>query len=293
MKTAQLTNKCREIAAGLANAIKKARDDNRLLNYLSFCARFHSYSFANRLLIWAHRPNATFVAGVKTWQKMGRHVKKGEKGIPIFAPITVKKPRKVDLQDQGLGSGQDNKDQEIVTLFKVVYVFDVTQTEGKPIPQAPDIISVNGDASSLLPALEALVTELGITLKYVDDLAPYGVSKGGGIEIRASLNTAERFAVLVHELAHELLHRKWQRTALSTKLKELEAEATAYVVLTHFGLECNAPTYLALYRVEQVDILESLERIAQTASTLIGQITALLNNSAQETTIRSENRATA
>ncbi len=274
MKAADLKKKCTEMVAQLIAAVKTEMNDSKILEYLEFCSRFHNYSFHNRLLIWMHRPNATLVAGFKTWAKMGRYVKKSEKGIPILAPMTIKVRKEQDeREDQDMDDILEQDHQpEVITRFKVVYVFDVSQTDGDPLPEAPDITAVSGDASRLLPALERIVQSQGIGLSYVESLPrdTLGISKKGRIDILVSLDTAQRFSVLVHEFAHELLHGSWERANLLKKVKELEAEATAYVVLKHFGLKGKAPQYLALYRVEEVDIMASLDRIVSTASRIIG-----------------------
>lgn len=278
MKTAELNKKCREYTAELVEAVKKKKDDRRLLEYFEFCSRFHYYSFHNRMLIWVHRPDATFVAGFKAWQEMGRSVRKGEKGIPILAPMRVKgrkgqerEPETGTEEIEGEGKGQQSERKNILR-FKVVSVWDVSQTDGDPLPETPDILTVEGELGSLLSSLEAVVADKGIKLEYVDTLpiaSACGLSSGGAVKIIASMTGQERFHVLAHELAHELLHDPQKRIELSRKVKELEAEATAFVVGRHFGLESKAPTYLALYRVEEVDIIASLDRIVSTASSMI------------------------
>jgi len=171
---------------------------------------------------------------------------------------------------------------EVITRFKVVYVWDVSQTEGDPLPEAPDVMAVHGDAARLLPALETAVRSKGIELAYVENLGKAaGVSSKGKVEILSSLDTAQRFSVLAHEFAHELLHGHWERASLSRKVKELEAEATAYVVLRQFGIQGKAPEYLALYRVEEVDIMGSLDRIVSTASEIIQAIEANLRKASE------------
>ena len=269
MKTAELNSKCREYAAELVEAVRNEKNDRKLLDYFEFCSRFHCYSFQNRILIWAQKRDAALVAGFKAWQKMGRYVKKGEKGIAILAPMKIKKKNHDDPDRHGARSGGD---EEILLRFRVVYVWDVSQTDGDPIPESPDIMSVQGNASGLLPALEAVVSSQGIELEYVDSLSigtASGMSTGGAIKILELMNHEERFHVLAHELAHELLHDPQEKLSLPRKVKELEAEATAFVVSRHFGLNTKAPTYLALYRVEEVDIMASLERIVSTASKVI------------------------
>ena len=89
MKTSELKNICEDHVNDLITAIAETKDTKRFLDYLNFCASFHRYSFRNRILIWCYQPDATFVAGYKAWPKLGRHVKKGGTGIPIFAPMTM------------------------------------------------------------------------------------------------------------------------------------------------------------------------------------------------------------
>ena len=274
MKTTELTRICREYTAELVEAVKNEKNDARLLEYFEFCSRFHNYSFQNRILIWLSRPDATFVAGFKAWQKMGRFVKKGEKGIPIFAPmmIKVKKGEEWDPEFVAVTEESSRPEDEILR-FKVVYVWDVSQTDGDPLPENPDVMSVKGELDGeLLPALEEVVRAEGIGLNYVNEVlggGAAGVSKKGKIDILSSLDTRQRFSVLAHELAHEMLHGPQQRRRLTKKVKELEAEATAYVISRHFDLDTKAPTYLACYRVEEVDIMASLDRIVSTASKII------------------------
>ena len=273
MKTSELNKICLEYTAELVEAVKIEGNDERLLDYFEFCSRFHHYSFQNRILIWLTRPDARFVAGFKAWRKMGRFVKKGEKGIPIFAPmrIKVKKGEEWDPEAVAVPEGGSKPEDEVLR-FKVVYVWDVSQTDGDPLPENPDIMSVKGEITGeLLLALEQVVRAEGIDLEYVDEIfrGAAGMSMKGKIDIRADLNREQRFSVLAHELAHEVLHGPQERLRLSKKVKELEAEATAFVVSRHFGLDTKAPTYLACYRVEEVDIMASLDRIVSTASKII------------------------
>ncbi len=262
MKAADLKEICENHVSDLIAAITEIRDEKKFVDYLNFCSRFHRYSFSNRILIWSCRPDATLVAGFKTWPKMGRRVKKGAKGIPIFTPMTIRKKQDTD----------EDTEEEDFLRFKVAYVFDVSDTEGDPLPRL-DILAVDGE-TRLLGAMEAFTRSLGIKLGYSSDkaleyLRAAGVSAKGRIEIKSSLTSSQRFYVLAHELAHELMHDLQARKTLSTKVKELEADATAYVVSKHFGLETRSRFYLALYRVEEVDVRESMNRIVGTASRII------------------------
>ena len=272
MKANELKEICENHVADLIAAIAETKDEQRFLDYLDFCSRFHRYSFRNRILIWCHKPDATLVAGFKAWPKMGRHVKKGASGIPIFAPMALRKQTELDEEIE------DDMDDKNFLRFKVVYVFDVSQTEGDPLPDL-DTLAVCGE-NRLLGALENFTSAGGIKLTYLPDksldyLNAAGVSARGRILIKSSLNDSQRFYVLSHELAHELLHDLHARRTLSTKVKELEADATAYVVSRHFGLETQSSVYLALYRVEEVDVKDSLDRIVSTASKIICGVHAM------------------
>lgn len=266
MKVKELKDVCEDYIAELIAEISETRNEQRFLDYLDFCSRFHRYSFRNRVLIWFYKPDATFVAGFKAWQKMGRKVKKGASGIPIFAPMAIRKHKEMDetIEDEA-------DDRDFFLRFKVVYVFDVSQTEGDPLPEM-DILKVYGE-TQLLGPLEDFTKAQGIVLTYsdksLDFLKAAGVSVSGGIQVKVSLDDSQRFYVLSHELAHELLHDLQARKTLPTKVKELEADATAYVVSRHFGLKTQSSAYLSLYKVEEVDVKESLARIVSTASKII------------------------
>jgi len=284
MKAGELKEICENHVADLITAISETKDTKRFLDYLDFCARFHRYSFRNRILIWTYKPEATFVAGFHTWRQMGRWVRKGETGIPIFAPMSIKKMQEVE---------DDIKEDDDKTFlrFKVVYVYDVSQTEGDPLPDM-NVLAVCGE-NELLGALEDFTRAQGIKLGYSSDkslefLRAAGISARGRIQIRSSLNDSQRFYVLSHELAHEFLHDLQARKELSTKVKELEADATAYVVCSHFGIETRSSVYLALYQVEEVDVKASLDRIVSAASKIIRGVRAIDKN---ESNTRAEKEA--
>lgn len=270
MQTNELKKKYDEYLQTLIEEIKSEKSSETLLGYLDFCSRFHRYSFYNKILIWIHMPDSTRVAGFHSWKKLGRSVKKGEKGIPIFAPIRVKKKLKpadnkeITEEDENTYQEQDN------LFFKVVYVWDVLQTEGEPLPEEPDITNIKGSAGNMLPLIENHILSEGISLEYINNLGnAYGVSKGGKIVVLSSLTDTQKFWVLAHELAHEYLHKKTERITYSKKLKETEAEATAYIVCRHFGLNPKSSTYLAIYQTEDIDIQGSFGRITSTASRIL------------------------
>lgn len=248
----------------LAEALQNGRSE-QLTRYLSMMARFHRYSFGNVLMILSQRPDATHVAGFHAWRQLGRFVRKGEKGIVILAPMAIK-PKEDRAED-----AEPGKADKPVLRFRGVYVFDVTQTDGEPLPEPAE---VSGDPSGHLDRLRALIAERGIALEY--DEVPsgaLGVSRGGRIGIRAGLEPAVEFSVLTHELAHELLHHREERPA-SKSVRETEAEAVAFVVCRAIGLETGtaASDYIQLYGGNAETLAASLGRIQRTAAEIIESV---------------------
>ncbi len=245
----------------LTDALKNGKSE-RITQYLAMLAKFHRYSFGNVLLILSQNPDATHVAGFGTWKQMGRFVKKGEKGIVIIAPMSIR-PK----SDKPEGEEQSERDKPILR-FRGVYVFDVSQTDGEPLPEPS---RVSGDPQHHLTRIKEQVAERGITLDY-DDVPPGadGVSRGGRISIRSGLEPANEFSVIVHELAHELLHRGDQRPASKT-VRETEAEAVAFVICQAIGLETGsaASDYIQLYDGKSETLAESLDRIQHVAADIL------------------------
>jgi len=248
----------------LANETDTARQSELFCDYLRCASLFHNYSWGNQMMIWTQRPTATRVAGYHTWRKMGRHVKQGQKGIAIFAPMVLE--RKEAADPDGLVTLE--KEQ---VWFRVVYVFDVAQTEGQPLPDLPT--GCAGDPGDLEQRLCAFATSKGIRVETGDtgDAKGYAEQKGTHIVLSRAVGAAERAAVLVHELAHCLLHFGESHRP-NLKQRELGAEATAYTVAHHFGLELQSNFYLASYGVKAADLLESLAIIQQTAHQIIDAV---------------------
>jgi antirestriction protein ArdC len=256
----QLTTKAIE---DLASAMRAGRTDE-LTHYLAAMSRFHRYSLHNVMLIVLQKPMATHVAGFHTWNKLGRHVRKSEKGILIFAPIA----RKKEAPDAEL----DPPEREVCG-FRGCAVFDYSQTEGQELPT---IGRVEGDPSGFQERLKQFVAAQGIALAYSGDIAPAkGISEGGKITILPGMSPAESFATLVHECAHELLHRAANRKETSKPQRETEAEAVAFVVCRGIGLDTGTAcqNYIQLYQGDSALLMESLERVQSAASRILGYIT--------------------
>jgi hypothetical protein len=242
----------------LAQATDEARKSKEMLRYLDFVSKFHKYSPANIWLILLAKPDASKVAGFHKWKSMGRFVRKGEQGLPILAPILVKQ------------EDEDGLEKQMLIGFKVVYVYDVTQTEGEPLPKPPDWKSTEKNLE-LKERLIQYANSLGITVSFKTlPKEIQGVSKGGAIDIDLAAGTH----TLLHEISHELLH-KGKDNLQSREIKELQAEAVAYIVSRHLGLGgLKSANYLALWNVTPEQLLTHLEIIRSTADKIITAITA-------------------
>jgi hypothetical protein len=249
----------------------EAGKSETLTAYLNAMARFHSYSFGNILQIARQRPTATRVAGIRTWNEMGRFVKKGERGIQILAPMMGYRRRK--NSDSESESELETKPQTILIGFRAVYVFDVAQTEGADLPEFKH--SITGEVGAHRDRLIDFLGQQNIALEFNEKIAPaLGVSYGGKIALLPGQSKAEEFVSLVHETAHELLHKAERRTMTTQTVRETEAESVAFIVGQAVGLEmgCASSDYIQMYAGNVELLAESLEVIQRTASTILRAI---------------------
>jgi uncharacterized Zn finger protein (UPF0148 family) len=285
----------------LADLVEEARGEKQLKELLEVQSKFHDYSVNNQILILRQMPEATKVAGYNTWKEMGRYVKEGESAIWIWAPLTTNKcPEcgngpsyhhngKVDC-DYHETVAPDTWSQGVVG-FKPVPVYDISQTDGDPLPSVDD--EINGDASTLLPALIAAAEDLPLELDIVPeaewDREAEGICTGHSvfeghptIEVKDQSNDANLARVIVHEIGHALLHYTQRAETPEREKREVEAEAVAYVVCQHYGLDAsNARFYLAAWSDEAADDLrERVDRIQATAGDVIEAVNSELPASA-------------
>jgi len=239
-----------------------------LTNYLTAMSRFHQYSFGNVMEIARQMPTATRVAGFWTWKNLGRNVKAGQKGIRILAPIVGVRRKK----DAEANKDITKQNERALLGFRNAYVFDISQTDGVDLPSLHE---VSGDPGENIDRLAAFVKSKGIQLVYNANIAPaLGMSYGGRIAILPGQSKAETFATLVHETAHELLHRSERRTVTTKIVRETEAEAVAFVVGKAVGLvnDSASASYIQLYHGNAALLAESLEVIQQTASVILAAL---------------------
>ncbi len=265
------------IAANVKALIEQLEEGHSegLTAYLMAMGRFHDYSFGNILEIARQKPSATRVAGMYAWNQLGRRVNKGEKGIRILAPMTgIRRKKDGDAKDV------TTQNQSVLVGFRSVYVFDVSQTEGLELPELSSRVS--GDVGERMERLLDFIASQDILLEYKESIAPaLGISYGGKIVLLPGQSPAESFSTLVHEVAHEMLHKSTRRTATTKVVRETEAEAIAFVVGKTIGLDTGrvSADYIHLYHGNAALLTESLEVIQKTSAVILS---ALENPVAEE-----------
>jgi antirestriction protein ArdC len=199
--------------------------------WLTTAAAFRTYSFHNQLLILSQRPDATRVAGYRTWQALGRQVRKGETSIGILAPMT----RKV--------TAKDGSEERRMVGFRAVSVFDVSQTDGDPLPVKPVPVLLEGDApAGLWDAVAGVITGNGFALERGDCGTANGITYPDARVVRVSdaLTDAQACKTLIHECAHMLMHADSDADHFHRGVLEVEAESVAFMVATACGLPSDA-----------------------------------------------------
>jgi hypothetical protein len=268
------------IAANIKLLIEQleAGKSDALTNYLTAMSRFHNYSFGNVLEIARQMPTATRVAGFWTWKNLGRSVNAGAKGIRILAPIVGVRRKKDEEAEKDI----TKQNTRALLGFRNAYVFDVSQTNGVDLPE---IHEISGDPGENIDRLAAFLKTQGIQLVYNPNIAPaLGMSYGGRVAILPGQSKAEEFSTLVHETAHEMLHKAERRTATTKTVRETEAEAVAFVVGKAVGLVTGSASadYIHLYHGNASLLAESLEVIQQTASVILSALEPPLPNDEEQ-----------
>ena len=296
-KNALLKSKLDSYIEDLANATDEKTLSDEIRKYLDFFSKFYNYSFFNRIMIYIQRPDATRVASYKKWQEKKRQVKKGALGISIFVPIIKKtdatkdvgeiETKREDLPIE-LGDKPSEEMRDFLAGFKVGTVFDISDTEAiSPEGEIPDVPEWWGEntpsetADELFGYISNVASDLGIKLTLEDSKSgEKGYAAGDHINISSDVAGVGRLSVMIHEIAHELMHFKkssifyqGDEVRASKELKELQAESVSYVVLRHYDLPAkHHTTYLALWRANKDEIRNNLESISRVAQFIIEKI---------------------
>ena len=290
----------KQITAKIEGRVQELFQSEQYLEYLHTMARFHNYSVNNTIMIHMQMPHATHVAGFNKWKnKFGRHVKKGEKGLTILAPTPYKKrieemkldpETKVPMRDKGGNIITEEKVVEI-PLFRPVRVFDVSQTEGQPLPSLT--ASLTGDVERYEVFMEALrrTSPAPIEIKPLrENLDGIFSPKTNMIALQDGMSQVQTVCAAVHEITHAMLHNR-ERTYIAASAglegkeppkpkdkntKEVEAESVSYTVCQYYGIETSANSlgYIATWSSDKTlpELKASLETISKTANALITSI---------------------
>ena len=292
-------DRIKEITAGIEQGIMELFESDRYRSYLTTMSRFHRYSLNNVMLIHAQRPDATLVAGFNKWKNsFGRHVKRGEKGIQILAPtpykVKVEKEKldpdtRMPMLDQD-GNAITEEKEVTIPMYKIVNVFDVSQTDGKPLPQLATTLT--GDVAQYEVFLEALrrTSPVPIAIQPIaDDTDGFFNLDTQSITLREGMSQVQTICAGIHEIAHAKLHNYEKMTELADdgetvlspnekdrNTEEVEAESISYAVCQYFGIETadNSFGYIATWSKgkELKELRNSLETINKTSSELITSI---------------------
>ena len=288
------TEKLKEITDRLEQGITELFDSERYREYLRVMSKFHNYSFNNTLLIAMQKPDASLVAGFSAWKNnFGRNVIKGQKGIKIIAPSPYKvkqEMKKIDPHTQQPIIGKDGKpvteEKEItIPAYKVVSVFDVSQTEGKELPDIA-VDELTGDVERYRDFFAALEKTSPVPIGF--EQIP-GSSHGyyhledKRIAIQEGMSELQTLKTAIHEIAHAKLHdidlnapENEQQPRVDRRTREVEAESVAYTVCQHYGLDTSDYSfgYVAGWSSgrELSELKNSLETIRSAAAEIINSI---------------------
>jgi len=233
-----MQDKVKEALEQLEQGISKLTSSEEWATWLKAQASFHHYSINNVILILMQMPHASRVASYETWRKLGRWVRKGEKAIAILAPVGFRFNATVIDKDQETGEQKERKIRSGANRFKCVPVFDVSQTDGPPLPKLARQLQGDDD-NGLFDQLQAWSESRGVPVKVEatgSTANGYYDPAGNFIVISPDLAPVQQVKTLAHEISHSLLHRDadYRHTRPDC---ELEAESVAYVVLHHFGVD--------------------------------------------------------
>lgn len=271
----------------LSNAVDERAMSAEINRYLTFFSKFHKYSLNNTWLIYLQKPDATRVASYKKWKELGRGVKKGATAISIWFPMNVKNKEEINNDDEK----EDINSPSYVTRFSIGNVYDISDTYAlsadSEVPEEPkwfDNNTPSETADELSERIIKFANEIGIRVtKEQAKGSEKGYSAGGHINLTSNVEGVAQASVLVHELAHELLH--WKKSSPfytddpesnKREIKELQAESVSYIVLKHYNLPVNHhPTYLVLWRANKEKITKYMRLITTCARYIINGIDEL------------------
>lgn len=264
MTATATTTKTDELLQRLTEGVEKLTSSEEWVRYLDFATRFRTYSFGNQILLALQAPHATRVAGFRQWLGLGRHVRRGEKGLAILAPIVSR----LKVEDEV--TGEERTVVSAPRSFRIVHVFDISQTEGDDIPEVP-CHRLEGEGAAydeLTHYAESLGyrVEVGELPGETNGLCNYTTLT---ITVRSGLESRQQSKTLAHEVAHATAHGPGFDGPRDQA--ELEAESVAYIVMSTLGIDSGSYSfgYLASWGAKPEDIRRSGHRIQQTVRSIV------------------------
>ena len=275
----------------LADGIASLDNRDEWQRYLIFARGFHHYSFANQLLLMVAKPEATAVAGYRAWQAKGYQVRRGEKAIRILGPVTRRLPLndptgRPPLDEQG----RQRHGQEIIGV-RPVSVWDISQTDGPPVPEAPQPVLLTGQAPpGLWDSLSEIVVQQGYRLERGDCGSANGLTSYAEriVRVRDDVDEASQVRTLAHEIGHVLLADPAQVGGLvdCRGLREVEAESIAFMVSEAHGLRSGQYTfnYVTGWASQASDTLTAEQVVRATGQRVIDTVDKILAHTKPATT---------
>ncbi len=265
-----------EVLKRLKEGVDSIQQSDRFREFLLTMSKFHNYSIGNLILIMLQKPDATRVAGFSTWKDLYRWVKKGEKGIAILAPCMRPKQKKLESPAGSEIASEEGKPEEETEIrpvfFKVVHVFDVSQTEGKPLPEF-EVPSLTGEANEeLFAKVRYLVEAQGVEVSFASrpDQDPdiKGFYSGKLIWVRPEEARAQQFKTLLHEVAHYYSEDVFR---IPRSDAETIAESVAFTIGAHFGFDTGTRSfpYVALWAKDKKTLEANLAAIRKVSAKII------------------------
>lgn len=296
-------DKVSEAVKSIQEGVRQVFTSDKYMDFLKFMAKFHHYSYRNTMLIYSQKPDATYVAGFKAWKNMGYSVLKGEKGIGIFAPMLVKEKHEQVLEDDdGNIILNDNGNAELKKVeikrlrFRLVNVFDISQTNAEPPSLVSELKGEDVKADCIMEAIKEMSQfRICFANETTDEyLAIKKNAKGycnyymRQIVVRDDMSGIQTAKTLLHEYAHSCFHAEnsdSKDNASERSLREIEAESTAYILATYFGIDTSeySMPYIASWTQEETEVLENvLNNIQEKAHSLIDTLEPVYNQKIQE-----------
>ena len=266
-----MSDRTKKYIEELNEGVKALFTSKKWKDYLTFLSRFHAYSVNNTIAIYTQRPDASLVASMSTWNKLGRFIRKGERGIKIISPhdFTVSNPN-TGKEEKRLG-------------FHMSHCFDVSQTEGKDLPESPcrKLTADVNNYDQLRDALCAISPVPVVYCSFDSKANGYFSAEAGEIVVQDNLSQAQSVQTTLHELAHALLHAKGaEGEKTDRRTREVQAECVAYTVCQYLGIDSKNYSfgYIAGWSKNKTldELKASIEVIARTSDRIIKGLEELI-----------------